>query len=190
MIIKKQGDYYNIVSKVNNLVITIPNKDASNGKDLKANTTADGDYSLFKFKNIIDEGTYKIVVASNQNYAIDIKDASRNSTANVCLGYTSNTYRNEFNFISDGNGYYTISSVNSGNVLDVQNGGMTSGTNVWQCSYNGTDAQKWKFKYNIEDGTFTIISKKNNLTLDVAMLKMETIYGYAIKMEQMHKNLN
>ncbi len=165
-ILKKQGDYYNIVSKGTNLVITIPNRSISNGNNLNAKAQADGDYSLFKFKNFIEEGTYKIVSTSNEGLSIDIKDASRNITANVQLGYTSNSLRNEFNFVPDGNGYYIISSINSGNVLDVENGGMASGTNVWQCSYNGTDAQKWKIKYN-EDKTFSIISKKNGLALDI-----------------------
>ena len=135
----------------------------------------------------MEEGTYKIVVASNPNLSVDIKDASRASAANVQLGYTSNTIRNEFNFIPDGNGYYVISTINSGHVLDVANGGMTSGTNVWQCSPNGTDAQKWKIEYNSEDGTFSIISKKNGLYLDIANGIMQ---NGTIMLEQLLKNLN
>ena len=114
----------------------------------------------------IKEGTYKIVVASREDLAIDVKDGLREVTANIQLGKSTDTIRNEFNIKEDGNGYYIISSVNSGNVLDVQNGGMTTGTNVWQHGNNGTDAQKWIIEKNA-DGSYGIISKKNGLYLDV-----------------------
>lgn len=64
------------------------------------------------------------------------------------------------------NGYYTIESVNSGKVLDVDNAGKNQGTNVQQYGSNNTDAQKWIIAKNT-DGTYSIVSKCNNLYLDV-----------------------
>ena len=64
-------------------------------------------------------------------------------------------------------GYYKITSVNSGKVLDVTGAGTASGTNVQQYTYNGTDAQLW-FLEDAGDGYYYIISKCNGLYLDVS----------------------
>ena len=44
---------------------------------------------------------------------------------------------------------------------------MTSGTNVWQYTGNGTDAQKWVIR-SAGGGYYYIISKVNGLYLDVS----------------------
>ncbi len=124
----------------------------------------------------IEEGTYKIVVASNPDLSIKVKNGERKVEANIELGKEKETLVNEFNLKSVGNGYYEIKNINSGNVLDVQNGGMTAGTNVWQHKSNGTDAQKWTILHDEESDTYNIISKKNGLYLDVSngQMKEET----------------
>ncbi len=168
--IEKNSDgSYSLSNKKSDLYLT-----ENNGNIEIRNKTgkAEQKFNIVKVSEInenenIEEGTYKIVVASNKNVAFDVKDASREKTANIQLGNASDTIRNEFNIVSDGKGYYIIRSINSGNVLDVQNGGMTSGTNVWQHGYNGTDAQKWIIRHNTSDDTYSIISKKNGLYLDV-----------------------
>ena len=66
-----------------------------------------------------------------------------------------------------GNGYYTITAVHSGKVLDVANGGTTAGTNVWQCTKNNSNAQQWILQ-EAGDGYYYVISKCNGLYLDAA----------------------
>ena len=165
---KNDDGSYSFVCKKSGLYLT------KNNGNIEIHSKLGTDAQKFKLESAdiinseeyIEPGTYKIVVASNNEFAINIKDASRKAMANVELGKTADTLSNEFNIMPDERGYYTISSINSGNVLDVQNGGMTSGTSVWQYTNNGSDAQKWIIIQN-EDGTYSIISKKNGLYIDV-----------------------
>lgn len=62
-------------------------------------------------------------------------------------------------------GYYKIESKLSGKVLDVANGSRTAGANVWQYSWNGSDAQLWRF-VDAGDGKYYIQSKLGTV-LDV-----------------------
>lgn len=168
--IEKNNDgSYSIVCKKNGLYLDIKNENIEINEKNQEDTQKFNivEVSLINSSEYIEDGTYKIVVASNSNLSIDVENSSREKTANIILGNVSNTLRNEFNVISTGNGYYVLSSINSGNVLDVSNGGMTSGTNVWQHASNDTDAQKWIIRYNNEDDTYNIISKKNGLYLDI-----------------------
>ena len=168
--IEKNSDgSYSFINKKSNLYLT-----ENNGNiEIRSKTeTAKQKFnivgvSITNAEEYVEEGTYKIVVSSNKNVSFDVKDESREMGANIQLGNTSDTIRNEFNIIPDGKGYYIIRSINSGNVLDVQNGGTEIGTNVWQYKYNGTDAQKWIIRHNIENDTYSIISKKSGLSLDI-----------------------
>lgn len=64
------------------------------------------------------------------------------------------------------NGYYKITSENSGKVLDVDDAGRNGKENVQQFESNGTNAQQWVVK-KTDDGYYSIISKCNNKSLDV-----------------------
>jgi hypothetical protein len=64
----------------------------------------------------------------------------------------------KFQVTSVGGGYYKIVNVKSGKVLDVYDGRAASGTNVWQFTWNGTDAQLWRF-LDAGDGTYYLQSK-------------------------------
>ena len=65
-------------------------------------------------------------------------------------------------------GYYKIESKLSGKVLDVANGSRTAGANVWQYSWNGSDAQLWRF-VDAGDGKYYIQSKLGTV-LDLSLI--------------------
>lgn len=123
-------------------------------------------------EQIIKDGIYRTSMHGNDycHMSLEIENGSKQVEANVQIGtwINKNNDKNKFKIVYDEtSGYYTIQSVISGNMLDVQNGGMTSGTNVWQHGSNGTDAQKWTIRHNSKDDTYSIISKKNGLYLDI-----------------------
>lgn len=62
---------------------------------------------------------------------------------------------NEINGIS--NRWFYIKNSYTGKYLDVYNGYANAGTNVQQCKYNGSYAQKWYF-YHIGNGEYFIAS--------------------------------
>lgn len=117
---------------------------------------------LFPFSN----GNYKIRTLLNTNYCIDVCGASQESGANVQV-YHDNTESNAQNFaithVKDG--WYRIQNVGSGKVLDVANGSTSSGTNVWQYDWNGSDAQLWQI---INTGNGYYLRNKLGCFLDVA----------------------
>ncbi len=172
-ITKNSDNTYTLQNKKSDLYLSIENNDVKAGKNLVLYEKNSSKLQNFKITTVernegvkLEEGTYKIVPFSNPDVSIDIENASREISANVQLGITTNEIRNEFNIVPDGNGYYIIKSVNSGNVLDSKNGEIDQGTDVWQYAENGTDAQKWIIKQNT-DGTYSIICKKSGLYLDV-----------------------
>ena len=106
---------------------------------------------------------------SNLNIGLDINAGLQDNGANVLLWdwYEENNLQKQFNIQYDEtDGYYTITNVNSGKLLTVQDSGTINGTNVWQYEANGTNSQKWLIVKN-PNGSYSIISKLNNLYLDI-----------------------
>ena len=173
-IIQKTSDgYYNIISKSSGLFLDISNastKDGANIQIYTANGTKSQKFNFIfkgetKGKKTLEEGTYRIVTAKNQNVGLDVSSANKNDGGNVQLWKWDNVNQQKFNLVYNGDGYYTIIAVHSGKVLDIANAGNTNKTNVQQYTNNGTDAQKWVIK-DIGNGTYNIISKKDSMYLD------------------------
>lgn len=118
-------------------------------------------------KQTIEEGTYILKSAKDENYVLDISAASKEENANVQIWENANVSQQRFKFTYLGDGYYTITSENSGKVLDVAWAGQADRTNVQQHSSNGTNAQQWLVK-DAGNGYYNIISRCNNKCLDIA----------------------
>ena len=173
-IIENSNGSYSIVSKLSGLYIDIHNGNISNGENVQLYENNGTAAQQFKFIEIIEpektieEGTYRIAMFSNPNIGVDIDSALKSNGANVLIWeWAENNLQKKFNLKYDEtDGYYTITNVNSGKLLDVQNGGTTNGTNVWQYEENNTDAQKWQIIKN-DNGSYSILSKLSDLYLDV-----------------------
>ena len=81
--------------------------------------------------------------------------------------------RNYFSFAYDPNtGYYTITNLNSGKVLDAANGRAENGANVQQYNSNGTLAQRWIIEKQ-SDGSYVIKSAVDqNYVLDITSARI------------------
>lgn len=77
----------------------------------------------------------------------------RNWSAHGTQGYDNNTLYASENV----EGIYYIQNVHSGLYLDVENGSASDGTNIRQWSYNGAEAQKFKF-VSLGDGYYYILT--------------------------------
>ena len=172
---KEENGQYSINSKINNSSIDVPDYNAVNGQKLQLHDWNGETAQRFVFTQVtkatnLEDGVYRISMFTNQNISFDIDAGKRENGANLQLwdwaGETS--YQQQFKLVYDKSSKaYTIYNINSGKVLDVQNAGYTSGTNVWQYEWNGTDAQKWIISRN-NDGSYSIISKLNGLYLDIS----------------------
>ena len=154
-------------------------KDEKNKETLFANispykTTDDqiewtnNNQSVVAIERIIEEGTYYIKSAIDENKVIEVVNSLTANSAKIQLyDKTSSEKDNQkFEIINKGNGYYTIKAMHSNKMLDVKGAGKTKGTKVQQYNSNNSDAQKWEFEY-AGNGYYYIKSKCNGLYLDV-----------------------
>lgn len=119
----------------------------------------------------ISEGTYTLTPLCALNLRLDVTSASTDNKSNIQIYQDNGTIAQQFEFVSAGDGYYTIVAKVSGKCLDVQEGKTASGTNVWQYNSNSTDAQKWRLE-DAGDGYYYIVPKLNTgLCLDVYAAK-------------------
>ena len=167
--------YYYIISKLNGLYLDISNGSTENGTNVQVYEENNSIAQKFTFINkdiaegskTLDDGTYRIALAEDENAGIDVSNANRENGANIQVWNYDNVSQQQFNIYYDGNGYYTIIAVHSGKVMDIENGDNVNGSNVWQYTNNGSDAQKWVLKQN-DDGTYNVISKVDSMYLDVS----------------------
>lgn len=120
-------------------------------------------------------GTYKISSALNKNYVLDLNNADSKNGSNIQIYQSNNTKAQRwiftpYKFKSDyllPTGVYTISSaVNTGQVVDVNNGSKDDGANIQIYQNNDTGAQIWKVDYGT-DGLYTFTNVQSNKSLDV-----------------------
>lgn len=100
----------------------------------------------------LEDGEYVISNSVSEYQVLCVKNG------NVELGIYDGTDGQTFNIFYVGNGYYKIISKATNKAFDVYSGLAADGTNLQEYTWNGTDAQLWKFIKN-DDGTFYIRSK-------------------------------
>ncbi len=120
----------------------------------------------------IEDGTYIIKTALDENYVLDIGGASTENGGNVQLWSSCSVPQQRYKVKYLGNGCYSMTAEHSNRVLDVAGGSMADGANVQQFGWNATDAQKWIIK-DAGDGYYYIISKLSYMYLTVAGGKAE-----------------
>ena len=91
----------------------------------------------------LGHGYYRLKHAASGK-SIDVYNSSVELGANIQL-FTSSDQNNQKWAIMKHNDGYILVSRHSGYVMDVTDGGTADGTNVVQCTYNGSNAQTWKF---------------------------------------------
>lgn len=111
-------------------------------------------------KSIID-GVYEIRTKLNTGYILDVAGPSLDNYATLQLWEDVDVENQRFEITSDGFGYYTITSVYSGKVLD------TDGNDIFQNGANGSDTQKWDIKPSNSGGYYYIVNKGTLLYADV-----------------------
>lgn len=115
----------------------------------------------------VKDGTYLLRTAISGKRLLDVDGVSHSSGANVHTWEATKANNQRWHLVYNGDGFYRIVSVNSGDALDAEKGNLVSGTNVQQTRRpSSTDSSLWAIKKN-KDGTYTLICKANGLALDV-----------------------
>ena len=112
----------------------------------------------------VDDGVYSILAKSDSSKALAVSGSGNGS--NVQLSDADGASAQRFRFELGADGFYTVTNLRSGKVLDVADGSVLPGSNVQQWSGWGGDAQKWAVRDN-GDGSYSLVCKANGLALDL-----------------------
>ena len=105
----------------------------------------------------LENGTYSITnVATNK--VLSVNGSSTADCANVYVTGNQNLSSQRFELTYVSNGYYKILAEHSEKSLDIPAGNSASGVNLQQYSWNGSNAQLWKF-VKLSDGSYNLRSK-------------------------------
>ena len=117
-------------------------------------------------------GKFMIVSTINNNFVFDIQGGSKANGANLQIFKGNGTDAQWFNISYYSSGYYKITNVKSGRVLDVSCGRSADRTNVRQYNWNKSKAQLWRIQQNA-DGSVTFHSwLDDNKVLEIDNSKM------------------
>ena len=135
---------YNIESKLNpNLCLDVAGARTGNGTNLRLLQSNHRTTQQFRVTKQSDGKTYRLQALCNDLY-ID-NGASSDINFNTHMWEWVNTGAQEWYIIDTGDGWYSIINHDSGLALDVENRDSSSGKNIRQHTYNGSNAQKWRF---------------------------------------------
>lgn len=107
-------------------------------------------------------GTFAITAGKDQGFVLDISGGSTKEGANVQLYKSNGGGAQQFQFVKNSDGTYSIKNVKSGLMLNVAGTG-----NVTQVKSNGSKAQKWTIIEN-SDGSVSFKSLANGKMLDIS----------------------
>ena len=175
---KKNNKYVSIVSTSDpNYVLTLKGNKSAYGTSVTTALSTGLSGQRWKFTPISDPNlvvlpydkcTYKIQSASNASIVVSTEAQKKNSQANVQLMKKVNGGGEFWKFTRVGYGnLYTITNAYTGVALDAKNGGTGNGTNVWQYTANGSNAQLWRvMPTDSSKSKFVIINAASGKVLD------------------------
>ena len=127
------------------------------------------------YVSYLGDGSYKIVSNIDNNFALTTENIDTKES-NVFIQTYNNSENQQWIIRDLHNGYYSLITKEN-KYLDIQNGSLTNGTNIWIYDNNGSDAQQFRFiptvdgisERVIEDGVYNIKSAiDENMVLDVS----------------------
>ena len=188
--IKDAGNgQYNILSKINNFSIDVPDYNAVNGQKIQMCPKNGSEAQKFTFskENVntqsISNGDYNINSVSQKGQSFDITDTSKENGTKIQTWTYLGALQQKFNIEYLKDGYYKIISKLSNKALTISpvNGNII-GSNVIQQEYKNLDTQKWSIKWRGEN-SYSIVSKDGNYAMELkgigdgAKIIMNTVTG-------------
>ena len=184
--IRDSGNGYYLQSALGNWVLDLSGNNVSNGSAIRLyapngteaqkwtfapvrkSTRERLDDLAYMNRNVLSDGTYAFASKLKTSMKMDVYGAARNDGANVQLWAGNGTNAQKWKVTHDGNGYVTLTSVNSGKALDIYGASTANSANAQQYASNNTYAQKWIVLKN-SDGSYTFQSAlAENKVLDVS----------------------
>ena len=117
-----------------------------------------GSEDLFKIEYDTD-GYYRIYEVTS-GLAVEVTNDDKSyldNSRNVALGTKSGSRGQFWKIRKNSDGIYSFINKQSGYYLDVNGGGSADGTNVKLYPYNGSDAQKWRIKKELQSNMVKVV---------------------------------
>ena len=111
----------------------------------------------------VDDGVYSVSLGSDGSVALGVSGSATGDGGNVQATASAGLASQKFRFTMKEDGFYEVRNLNSGKVLDVDNGNMVPGTNILQWSDYASDNQRWAVQRC--DGGYRLVCKANGLAL-------------------------
>lgn len=174
-IIKEAEDgYYYIISGCSGLYIDIPGGRAVEKSKIQLYQGNGTDAQKFSFTKVeelktdkIEDGTYYIASALNNNKVVSIDDGKYDDFANVHIWENQKKEYQKFEIEYNKNfDAYVITARHSNKAIDVKYAEQENCTNVTQYRTHKGASEQWILK-STGDGYYNIISKCNFLNLDI-----------------------
>mgnify|MGYP001146013286 CR=1 FL=1 len=171
-----EDGYYYIISRCNGLYLDIPGGIATDKAKIQlyeGNKTNAQKFSFTKVEEIksdkIEDGTYYIASALEENKVVSISDGEYNDFANTYVWENQKKEYQKFDIEYNKDvDSYIITAVHSNKSLDVSYGGQDNCSNVAQYQTHKGNTEQRILKETEEDGYYNIISRCNYLNLDIS----------------------
>ncbi len=163
-ILRKAGNgYYYIVSKYNNMYMTVE-ENVEDGVNVSLDSFRGDNTQKFMIDVIeginITEGTYGIVSAKNEKYALNIAGYSVANYGNLEIAENKNNENQKYEISKDDSGKYSIMAVHSNKTIDIHVSSLISNNNLIQYDTQNYIYQKWIFR-DAGNGYVYIMSEYN-----------------------------
>ena len=163
--VKLSDGSYNLRSKLGTVIemqtsSTNANMQLANQSNVQKWKVAKAEYKPF------DNGEYTVRSAENTGLTVT------ENNGNIQLGSYAGNSKQKFKLTYVSDGYYKIIESATGKALDICNGSSSNGANLQTYSWNGTNAQLWKF-INMGNGSYYIRSKLGTV-IDVTNGSIQT----------------
>lgn len=187
----EETSYYRIVNVKSGKPLAVADGTLQNGTNVQIDSSSSAQSQLW---GIVKAGAgYTLISALGSNFVLDVAGASAQDWTNVWLHRSNETNAQSFWFLAVNpdipagtrvieDGCYTIGlSADSTKVLDIYDGGTSSGANVWTYASNSSMAQKFQFTYS--EGFYTIMNVGSGLALDAegaGIMPKTNVWQYTI----------
>lgn len=163
------GTAYMVSASSPNRVLDVAgasNADGTNVQTYRENGTTAQKFYFHRLDYHPVTGEFTMACAGNTGEVLDIASGSRKMLGNLQIYSANGSNAQKFIIRDDGDGFVTISNVQSKHCLDICGSSMADAANVWQYRDSGSMAQKWIAHRN-SDGSYTFINAHSSKALDV-----------------------
>ncbi len=165
------GKYYTIKNVHSGCSLDVAGAGQSNGTNVWQ--YAENGTDAQKWYILPDANGGYTIISKVNGLAVDVKEGSTANGTNIWMYTQSGTKAQSFRFLTSAAGaaisdgvYEIASALDTGKVLDISSGTMSSGGNVQIYQKNNTDAQKF-IVTETGGGTYRITSLNSGMTVDL-----------------------